>query len=363
MSVVSDADSPKQKHDERIRREGVLKRLLRRPELGAIGGAILVWIFFVLVAGDNGFLSLRGAATYLEISAELGILAVAVSLLMIGGEFDLSIGSMIGATGMIIAILTVQYGLNVWLAIAIALVVALAIGAINGFLVIRTKLPSFIITLGSLFIVRGATIALTRIITGRTQIGGDLLMEAPGFASARAVFASTINILDPASARGLEAKFPVSIVWWLVIAAIATYILLRTPAGNWIFGIGGDQNAALNVGVPVDRMKIALFMTTAATAWLVATIQVLSVNGADTLRGTGREFYAIIAVVVGGTLLTGGYGSAIGAVFGALIFGMVQQGIFYARVDSDWFQVFMGAMLIIAVLVNNFIRKQASEAK
>ena len=127
--------------------------------------------------------------------------------------------------------------------------------------------------------------------------------------------------------------------------------------------MGGDQNAARNVGVPVNRMKIILFMTTAAAAWLVATIQVISVGSADTLRGELREFYAIIAVVIGGTLLTGGYGSAIGAVFGALIFGMVQQGIVFTGVDSDWFQVFMGAMLIIAVLVNNFIRKQASEAK
>ena len=178
-----------------------------------------------------------------------------------------------------------------------------------------------------------------------------------------ALFASTIDILDPASARGLQAKFPVSIIWWLAIAAIATIVLLRTPIGNWIFGIGGDENAARNVGVPVNKVKIGLFMLTAAAAWLVATIQVISVNGADTLRGEQKEFYAIIVVVIGGTLLTGGYGSAIGAVFGALIFGMVQQGIVFTGVDSDWFLVFMGAMLIIAVLVNNFIRKRASEAK
>jgi simple sugar transport system permease protein len=240
-------------------------------------------------------------------------------------------------------------------------VVALLIGAINGILVIRTRLPSFIITLGSLFIIRGATIGVTRLITGRTQVGG--LREMPGFDSAAAFFASEISIFDPASARGLDAHFPISILWWLLLAALATFILLRTPIGNWIFGIGGDQNAARNVGVPVDRVKIGLFMATAAAAWLVATIQVISVNGADTLRGEQREFFAIIAVVIGGTLLTGGYGSAIGAVFGALIFGMVQQGIVFTGVDSDWFLVFMGAMLIVAVLVNNYIRKRAAEAK
>lgn len=360
MTSATSSQTPVQQ-DERVLSDSRFKQLLRRPELGAVGGAILVWIFFAITAGERGFLSLRGTATYLEISAELGILAVAVALLMIGGEFDLSVGSMIGAAGMLIAVLSTEYGLNMWVSIVIALLVALAVGALNGILVIRTRLPSFIVTLGSLFVVRGATIGLTRLITGRTQVGG--LRDLPGFDSVESVFASSISVVDPASARGLSAEFPISIVWWLLIAIIATVILLRTPVGNWIFGMGGDPNAARNVGVPVDRMKVALFMTTAAAAWLVATIQVISVGSADTLRGQLREFHAIIAVVIGGTLLTGGYGSAIGAIFGALIFGMVQQGIVFTGVDSDWFQVFLGTMLIIAVLVNNYIRKRASEAK
>ncbi len=350
-----------EKPDERVRREGTLRKLLRRPELGAVGGALLVWLFFAATAGDRGFLSLRGTANYLEVAAELGILAVAVALLMIAGEFDLSVGSMIGATGMITAVLSVEMGWNIWAAIAVSLVFALAVGAINGVLVNRTKLPSFIITLATLFIIRGMTVGFTRLITGRTQVSG--IKEALGFDSAAAFFASSLKILDPSSARGAMAEFSVSILWWFLVAALATYILLRTRPGNWIFGIGGDETAARNVGVPVNRMKIYLFMATALTAWLVSTIQVLSVGSADTLRGEQREFFAIIAVVIGGTLLTGGYGSAIGAVFGALIYGMVSQGIVFTGVDSDWFLVFMGAMLIIAVLVNNYIRKQASEAK
>jgi len=351
----------KAKTDERLLRESGLKKLFRRPELGAVSGAILVWLFFAIVAGDSGFLSLRGTANYLEVAAELGILAVAVSLLMIGGEFDLSVGSMIGAAGMMTTILAVEFGWNIWAALFASLIMALIVGAINGFLVIRTRLPSFIITLGTLFIIRGLTIGLTRLITGRTQVGG--LKDTLGYDSAAAVFASSVEVLDPASTRGLTADFPASIFWWLLIAIVATFILLRTRPGNWIFGIGGDVNAARNVGVPVDRIKIFLFMGTAAAAWMVASIQVLSVGSADTLRGELREFYAIIAVVIGGTLLTGGYGSAIGAVFGALIFGIVQQGIIFTGVDSDWFQVFLGAMLIVAVLVNNFIRKRASETK
>jgi simple sugar transport system permease protein len=352
-------DNPRS--DERLRRESRFKKLLRRPELGSIGGAILVWIIFAFAAGSN-FVSLRGTANFLTVAAELGILAVAVSLLMIGGEFDLSIGSIMGACGMMIAILSVEYGWNIWAAIFASLVMALVIGALNALLVIRTRLPSFIITLGSLFIVRGMTIGLTREITGRTQVGG--VKEVAGYDSASTVFAHIFAIIDPASTRGLSANFPISILWWLLIAGLATYLLLRTRPGNWIFGIGGDENAARNVGVPVNRMKVVLFMLTAASAWLLATIQVVSVGSADTLRGEQREFFAIIAVVIGGTLLTGGYGSAIGAVFGALIFGMVQQGIIYAGIDSDWFLVFLGGMLIVAVLVNNYIRKLASsEAK
>jgi simple sugar transport system permease protein len=117
------------------------------------------------------------------------------------------------------------------------------------------------------------------------------------------------------------------------------------------------------VGVPVNRLKIGLFMTTAFAAWLLATIQIITVKSADTLRGEQQEFFAIIAVVIGGTLLTGGYGSAIGAVLGALIFGMVKQGLVFAGVDADWFFVFMGAMLVVAVLVNNYIRSRAEAAR
>jgi simple sugar transport system permease protein len=339
--------------DERVRRVSLLRRLLSRPELGALGGVIVVWIFFAIVAGDQGFLTLKGTATYLEVSAELGILAIAVALLMIGGEFDLSVGSIVGAAGMITTILAVELGWSIWFAMLASLIISLIVGFLNGILVVRTGLPSFIITLGSLFIIRGATIGTTRMITGRTQLGH--LDEAAGYGLAKVLFASDLIIGG--------ARFPVSILWWIAIAALATWVLLRTQVGNWIFGAGGAADAARMVGVPVGRLKIGLFMTTAAAAWLVAQIQAVSFTGADVLRGEQREFFAIIAVVIGGTLLTGGYGSAIGAVLGSLIFGMVRQGIVFAGVDADWFQVCLGTMLVVAVLINNWIRRRASEAR
>ena len=152
-------------------------------------------------------------------------------------------------------------------------------------------------------------------------------------------------------------------LWWIGLTALATWVLLNTKFGNWIFAVGGDPNAARNVGVPVNRVKIILFAVTAVSAVLFAATQVTEVGSADTLRGTQKEFEAIIAAVIGGCLLTGGYGSAIGAAFGALIFGFVQMGIFYTGVDTDWFKVFLGSMVLIAVLFNNFIRRKATEAR
>ena len=338
--------------DERVRKTSLARRLLARPELGAVGGAVAVWIFFALVAGDRGFLTLRGTATYLEVAAELGILAVAVALLMIGGEFDLSVGSIIGASGMLMTILAVQYGWPLWAALLAVVVFAVAAGLFNGYLVIKTGLPSFIVTLATLFIFRGATIGLTRLVTGRTQLGG--LNESSGYDLAHTLFASDIPIAG--------VGFPVSILWWMALAALATWLLLRTPFGNWIFGAGGDARAARNTGVPVERVKVTLFVGTALAASFVGVMQAVAFSGADVLRGELREFFAIIVVVIGGTLLTGGYGSAIGAVFGALIFGMVRQGIVFAGVDADWFQVFLGVMLLLAVLINHWVRRRAIAA-
>lgn len=339
--------------DERVATSGPLRRLLGRPELGAAAGAIAVWVFFAVVAGDRGFLSARGTANYLEVAAQLGILAVAVSLLMIGGEFDLSIGSIIGVCGMVLALLAVEFGWNLWLAILASLVVALLIGYLNGYLVLQTGLPSFIVTLGTLLAVRGVTVGVTRQVTGRTVVGG--LDDVPGYAAVRTMFAADLRIGG--------VSFSLAIAWWLAVAAVATWLLLRTSFGNWIFGVGGNVQAARNVGVPVRRVKLALFMGTAAAAWLVATIQVLDARSADVVRGGGTEFTAIIAAVIGGTLLTGGYGSAVGAVFGALIYGMVRQGIVFVGVDPGWEDAVLGAMLVVAVLVNRAIRARAVEGR
>jgi simple sugar transport system permease protein len=327
-----------------------LRGWLARPELTALAGAVAVFLFFVLTAGDSGFLTSQGTVNYLEVAAQLGIIAVFVTLLMIAGEFDLSVGSMLGAAGVIVAYSSTELGWPLWAALLLAAGAAVLVGALNGYLVIRTGLPSFIVTLAALFILRGATIALTRVATdGSTQVGG--------------VDAATAG--DPL--RGLLAgevgSVPVSVFWWLALTACATVVLAKTRFGNWIFGVGGDPESARKLGVPVARVKIVLFVLTALSAALVAAIGVLDNGAADVQQGQLKEFQAITAAVIGGTLLTGGFGTAVGTAFGALIFGMVSQGLFFTGVDADWFQAFLGGMLLAAVLVNRYVQRRAREER
>src|SRR5437588_6512095 len=315
--------------DEGLREVHWLRKLIARPELGAVAGTVLVFVFFAITAGSSGLFSAKGIVNFLEVSAQLGILAAAVTLLMSSGEFDLSVGSMIGFAGVVIAIPAVQWNWPVWCTVLLAFATAAFVGYLNGLVVIKTRLPSFIVTLGSLFILRGLTLGLTRLLTGRTQVGGvhehaqnDWL--APLFANQigerPVAWLASIGIIDlRADGRPSIEGIPVSILWWIGLTVIAAFVLTRTRFGNWTFACGGDANAARNVGVPVARTEITLFVCTALSAALFAAIQVLAAGSADTLRGTQKESEAIIAELLGGTLLTGGYGSAIGALFGALI--------------------------------------------
>jgi len=330
-------------------RGGVALKLLRRPELAAVAGAVLIWVIFAVLSGD-AFVSGTATAAYLNAAAPLGILAVAVALLMIAGEFDLSVGSIIGAAGMCLMLLTSHYGWGFWPAVTVTFLFSLFVGIGNGLLVVKTGLPSFIVTLATLFVLRGLTIGVSRLATGRTQIGG--LREVEGYEAARFLLGSTPF-----------GSIRVAVIWWIGCAVLGIWVLRRTVFGNWIFATGGEPEAARNTGVPVARVKVALFALTALAACLVAVTQAVQFGGADALRGQMLEFRAIIAVVIGGTLLTGGYGSVLGAVFGALIFGMVQQGLVITGVDADWFQVFLGVMLLLAVIFNHFVRTRIVGAR
>ncbi|EME58377.1 ABC transporter permease [Amycolatopsis decaplanina] len=337
--------------DERIAKPRLLDRLVVRPEIGALLGAVVVFLFFTVVTDQ--FFSGSGVATWLDDASTLGIMAVAVSLLMIGGEFDLSAGVMTASTALVTATLATQAGWNVWLALFASLVFALAVGAFNGWLVMRTGLPSFIVTLGTFLALQGLNLGVTRLVTGTVQVSG--MRSTDGYESAGFVFASTVDIGGTA--------FQISVVWWIGFAVLAAWLLVRTRFGNWIFAVGGSAQSSRAVGVPVVRTKIMLFMTTALAAWLVGSINILRFASVQANQGIGLEFQYIIAAVIGGCLLTGGFGSAIGAAIGALIFGMARQGIVFARWDSDWFMLFLGVMLLSAVLVNNAFRRRAERVR
>ncbi len=337
--------------DERIARTSTLTKLLKRPEIGALVAAIVIFVFFAVTT--EAFATSSGASTWLRSASTIGIMAVAVSLLMIGGEFDLSAGAMTGFTGLVVGVLCTEYGLNIWAAIVVSLAMALALGFVNGLLVMRTGLPSFIVTLGTFFVLQGINLALTKALTGQVAIQG--MKNVPFYEQPEKLFGSSVGIAGGAIFA--------SVWWWLLVTAIATWVLLRTRVGNWIFAVGGAQVSARQIGVPVFKTKVGLFMTTAGAGWLVGMLLLFSTSTVQSNTGVGQEFIYIICAVVGGCLLTGGYGSAIGAAFGALIYGMVNQGIVYSGWDNNWLRAFLGIMLLGAVLLNEWVRKRAETAR
>jgi simple sugar transport system permease protein len=331
---------------------------------------------FLITAGDSGMFSAEGIVNWATVAAFLGIIAVGAALLMIGGEFDLSIGSMIGFAGMMLAIPALYWGWPLWLACVLTFVLCAALGTLNGYLVIRTGLPSFIVTLAFYFILRGLSLALSTMLTGKTILSSNEGVALRDLATGDHVFSAlftghVLKGLFDAMARwgwiaardgggALAIGVPKVVVWWIALTAIGGFVLARTRRGNWILAVGGDANAAKNTGVPVARVKVSLFVVTALCAALFAVLQVADAGSAAADRGLQKEFEAIIAAVIGGCLLSGGYGSVVGASIGALIFGMVQIGIGYTSIDNNWYRVFLGGMLLAAVLFNTFIRTRVA---
>lgn len=333
--------------DERLKRTSPLRGLMGRPELGSVVGALAVFLFFAIVA--DSFLRAASLSTVLYAASVIGIMAVPVALLMIGGEFDLSAGVMVTSSALVSSMFSYQMTANVWVGVGVSLLVTLAIGVFNGFMLTRTGLPSFIITLGTFLMLTGLNLGFTKLISGTVSTKSIADME--GFASAKSVFASTLTLGG--------VNFKITILWWFALVGVATWLLLRTRAGNWIFAVGGGKDAARAVGVPVGRTKIGLYMGVAFGAWIAGQHLLFSFDVVQSGEGVGNELIYIIAAVIGGCLITGGYGSAIGSAVGALIFGMTSKGIVFAEWNPDWFKFFLGAMLLLATLLNAWVRKRA----
>jgi len=312
-----------------------------QPEAGGIISAIVVFIFFAVAAGSSGFLSQLGTAYWLDTASDLGIIAIPVAMLMIAGEFDLSIGSTVGASSMIVAMCTGYYGLDPWIGVGAAFLASILIGLVNGIIVVQTRLPSFIVTLSTMFMVTGGILAVSIAMTGSSSI------SAIPSGSAAVIFAFKWN------------EFHISLLHWAIIAAVGVYVLQRTPFGNWIYATGGNLDTARLAGVPTNRVKVILFVCTALGGAFVGIIETYSFQNGSVTLGAQYVFSGIAACVIGGVLLTGGYGSLIGTVFGAATYGIVSMGVFFLGWNADLTELFVGVLLLLAVMTNNRLRRFA----
>ncbi len=385
---------------DRVQKENWFQRTVRRPEIGAFIVMMIIIVALAMASGGKAFNAL-GLKNNVAIIAQLGIIATGAALLMIAGEFDLSIGPMIAFAGMSIAIMLkwgLPFGLGEatpFLAFLITLVMTLAFGWLIGTIVVKSGLSSFIVTLAFWFFLRGLTEVCFRLINQNTnvsglpdfkkeswfaeQMGGEVfgwLFDAWYWVgnkiAAGVEFTSDmtksekIDLINYLSFLNINRKmeqwvtgFDARLLWFIIIAGAAWYVLARTQLGSWIYATGDNKESARANGVPVNRVKVGLFMFSAFCATIFASCQVFDTNSSDAAKGMFKELEAIAIAVVGGILMTGGFGTIIGVVFGAITFGLVANAVFFIPwIDGAWFRVFVGTVLLAAVFANERIRKR-----
>ena len=320
------------------RKVNKLGRLMRRPETGTVAGCIVVYIFFAALGGAV-FLGAPGWSSFLNMAAEVGIIALPVGLLMIAGELDISVGAVLPAASLAVAVTSGYYDLPTVFGVIAGLSVGIIVGFVNGYLVTRTTIPSLIITIGTMFGTMGLTLGFTVMIVGST---GVFLTPDP---LAKTLFGEMINYM-----------FRVTIFWWIGFAIVSYYFLHISPWGNWVFAIGGDKESARNAGIPTRKVTVSLYVMSGFAAAFVGVSQVLTFHSAQVAAGQSFIFNSIMCVVIGGVLLTGGAGSIIGIFVGTLTFAIVNQGIFFSGLDPNIGSIIIGALLLSAVLSNDAFR-------
>ena len=325
-------------------RRRLVDQALARPSLAAFAGLAVVVAFFGAQAPE--LLTTGGLASVLDSAALLGIGGVAVALLLVSGQFDLSIGMVAIGSAQVTGLLISEAGWSAWPALVASLAAALAVGVVNGWLVVRTGLPSFLVTLATFLVVQGVALAGTRAVTGSVRLEG--LGSARDWSSVTAVFGSTVQVGD--------GRFRIALLWWVVLTAAASWVLWRTRFGNAVFAVGGARQAAQELGVPDRRTTIVLFCCTAAAGWLIGTLGLVRIEGVQGGPGLGTAIEFVVVAVIGGCLLTGGYGSAVGAAVGALVYAVARQGVVLAGWDARWFEAFLGVLLLVALLTNGVVR-------
>ncbi|MGB8815518.1 MAG: ABC transporter permease [Paracoccaceae bacterium] len=322
----------------------LINSLLRRPSAASVLSLVGVLAFYVIFGGVD-LVNLAGAASWVNFAANLGIVAMPVGLLMIAGEMDISIGAMIPAGSITTAILSGHYGLPIEVGMAGALALGVLVGLINGILAVRTTVPSLIVTLGTLVGMQGIVLSAAILLTGNASVP----LQAPDWA--KIVFGQLIG-----------GSHQVIILWWLGFAVVFGFVLHKTRYGNWIFALGGDKVSARNAGIPTARLTITLFILSATAASFVGMCQAIQFNSAQVSGGMGYIFNAICCVVVGGVLLTGGFGSIVGIFMGTVTFAVVAQGIYFTQIERNWSNLIIGITLLLAVAMNESFRKMALSA-
>jgi len=314
---------------------------LRRPEAGSVLSLIAIIAFFGIFGGVK-LDTLFGSASWVNFAANLGIVALPVGMLMIAGELDISIGAMIPAGSMTVAILSGYYELPIWFGVVGALGLGVVVGLINGFITVRTSVPSLIVTLATLVAMQGIVLSASVLLTGNASVP----LSAPEWS--KSIFGQL-----------LAGSYQIIIVWWLALAAVYFLVIHHSRYGNWIYAMGGDKVSARNAGIPTDRMTITLFVLSSTSAAFVGMCGAILFNSAQVSGGMNYIFNAVVSVVVGGVLLTGGFGSVIGIFFGTLTFAIVSQGIYFTDIDRNWSSLIIGVTLLVAVLMNNTFRRMA----
>jgi simple sugar transport system permease protein len=314
------------------------------PEAVAFVSLLALFIFFSIAAGN--FLTPISISNILTFASITGIVVIGVSILMIGGEFDLSVGSNF-AVASYVFVLSLKAGMNPVLAMLAALLVSAGFGLINGLVVTGTGIPSFITTLGTMLAYRGIARAIGS-GTFATYTG-----EPPAlFGILNAPLDAINQLFNPSS------TLRVSIFWFILIAIVMQVILRRTRYGNWIFATGGNPGAALSQGVPTRWVKVSAFVLVGLLTGFASITQLAYRLSVDPLRGVGMELIAVAACVIGGVRLNGGYGSVLGACVGMLLIQMLEQGLVLMHLPIEIFQAVTGLILIIAVISNTYLSGQ-----
>lgn len=319
-------------------------RLASVPEAVALISFAVVFSFFALFA-DN-FLSSKSIADILSFGSIMGIVVVGVALLMIAGEFDLSVGSNFAVASFVWAI-AMNNGIPPLPAMLLAVGASTALGAVNGAVVVWTGLPSFIVTLGTLLAYRGIA----------RGIGGSDFAKYTG---ERPLLFNILNgpldLLNKHLAGG--TNFRASILWFVLIALVVAWLLNRTRFGNWVFATGGNAAAALEQGVPVKWVKLVSFMVVGLLVGLASVMQFAHRTSVDPVRGEGWELVAVSAAVIGGVSLNGGFGTVLGASLGMLMLQTLDQGLVLMGISVQIFRAVAGVILILAVILNTVLSRE-----